>query len=232
MIADASYWIEVSAKDISSADLMRLFNSFNETILKLTPYVSTHGQQAGELTLGFKVEARQKFLDLPGTPELSRQELKNTIIHEIQKIKVRFPMIRVTCAGIEGGIGLFRKLNPMQTDLLTNEHLSRFYAHSTGGGSKKSKPLSYAEFARRAGFSSRAFARELLIGKRRITASTFAQIAKALGLKGAWKDYFQTLVMIEEPTFRKAHETSQEEAQIRLNRLRKNCLRHQLISIQ
>lgn len=64
------------------------------------------------------------------------------------------------------------------------------------------KPLSYAEFSRRAGFASRAFIRDILLGKKRVTLSNFDKIVRGLKLNAQQRDFFRALVALEEPDFR------------------------------
>lgn len=70
------------------------------------------------------------------------------------------------------------------------------------GFSPLRKPLSYAEFSRRAGFSSRAFIRDILLGKKRVTLSNFDKIVRGLKLTAQQRDYFRALVAWEEHDFR------------------------------
>ena len=58
--------------------------------------------------------------------------------------------------------------------------------------------FSFALFSRRAGFASRSYPRDVLAGKRRISAATLPSFIRGLGLEGDRKEYFTLLVAIEE----------------------------------
>lgn len=62
--------------------------------------------------------------------------------------------------------------------------------------------LSYAEFSRRAGFSSRSYIRDILLGKKRVNLSNFEKITVGLKLNSQQRDFFRALVALEEPGFR------------------------------
>jgi hypothetical protein len=62
---------------------------------------------------------------------------------------------------------------------------------------KISKPMTYAEFSRRAGFASRAFPRDVCLRMRSINTLTLPKFIKAMGLTGDWKEYFTLLVQKE-----------------------------------
>ncbi len=57
---------------------------------------------------------------------------------------------------------------------------------------------SYAQFTHRAGFSSRAYVREVILGLRRLTAKSLGGFVQAMGLSAEWKEYFRLLVSLEE----------------------------------
>lgn len=66
--------------------------------------------------------------------------------------------------------------------------------------SRPSSPISsYSNIARRAGFKSRSFPRDVVLGQKRITSSSLYPMIKGLGIQGALADYFKTLVNIEHP---------------------------------
>lgn len=58
--------------------------------------------------------------------------------------------------------------------------------------------FSYATFAKRAEFSSRSFARDVIIGQKRMTAVALPKFIKGLGLRGVLKDAFIYLVGLQE----------------------------------
>lgn len=59
--------------------------------------------------------------------------------------------------------------------------------------------FSLASFARKAEFASRSYARDVIQGQKRITASSLPKFIKGLGLRGALKDAFIYLVGLSEP---------------------------------
>lgn len=81
------------------------------------------------------------------------------------------------------------------------------------------KPLSYAEFSRRAGFASRAFPRDVILGARSITSDTLPKFIKGMGLTGEWRDYFSLLVQKD---LAKANSNELQKIETKLLRL---CLR-------
>ena len=78
--------------------------------------------------------------------------------------------------------------------------------------------FSYAHFAVRAGFSSRGFLVDVIKGSKRLTDRSVPKVARGLGLTGALKDYFATLVALEEPEVRGLKDKSAIEK--KLQRLR------------
>lgn len=74
------------------------------------------------------------------------------------------------------------------------EFLSHLMRHPERG-----RPISYAELARRAGFSSRSFPADVISGHRRVTAASLPQFIRGLNLKGDLRNYFSLLVALEEP---------------------------------
>lgn len=73
-----------------------------------------------------------------------------------------------------------------------------FFAMFFGEESLADRPLSYSEFCRRAGFSSKSFPREILLGRRSITLKSLPKFIKGLKLKGPIKDLFVALVELEQ----------------------------------
>ena len=59
--------------------------------------------------------------------------------------------------------------------------------------------FNYAAFARKAGFTSRGFAQEVLSGRKRLTTQSYPKFVKALALPVMLKPYFSLLVAKEEP---------------------------------
>jgi uncharacterized protein (TIGR02147 family) len=75
---------------------------------------------------------------------------------------------------------------------------------------EKPRPLSYRDFANRAGFSSKAFMRDIIVGKKRLTVASFERVSSALQLSSAWRSYLRHLVAAEEPKFRGPRESERE----------------------
>jgi uncharacterized protein (TIGR02147 family) len=73
------------------------------------------------------------------------------------------------------------------------EFLAQFF-ESKNFNIGQSKPLSYAQFARRAGFASRAYARELALGQKKITDSNLHRVIQALKLSNLLREFFVQLV--------------------------------------
>lgn len=85
---------------------------------------------------------------------------------------------------------------------------------------KENNPkFSYAYFAKKAGFSSRNFVRDIVIGDKRLTLESAIKFSKGLGLTGASKKYFLLLVAREEKGAN-ADGLSPELIQSRLQRIR------------
>lgn len=66
---------------------------------------------------------------------------------------------------------------------------------------RHNKNFSYASFANRAGLSSKAHLREIILNNRRITPKTLPSITKGFDFKGPLKIAFETLVQTEEKDF-------------------------------
>jgi uncharacterized protein (TIGR02147 family) len=81
----------------------------------------------------------------------------------------------------------------------------------------------YSALARRAGFSSRSFPRDVVMGKKRIVLSSLGAFSKGLGLKGDTKTYFHLLVALDEPEVNEQG-WDREVIHSRLDRLRSKLL--------
>lgn len=91
-------------------------------------------------------------------------------------------------------------------DLLLNaknyrSFLALFFDKELSQKCKDKTPLSYAEFSRRAGFSSRAFIRDVISGDKRVCLSNFDKICLGLKLNSDLKEYFKAMVSAEEADF-------------------------------
>lgn len=79
------------------------------------------------------------------------------------------------------------------------------------------RPISYQEFAVRAGFASKSFLNDVIAGKKRLTPSSVGKTAVGLGLNAKWTEYLECLVACEEPAFH----SSQHSHEYFLNRLKR-----------
>ncbi len=80
--------------------------------------------------------------------------------------------------------------------------------------------VSYAAFARKAGFESRSFPRDVSTGKRRLSPASLVKFQKALGLSTSGQKFFELLVARDEPTVREALKYRVEVVQDALARAR------------
>ncbi len=85
------------------------------------------------------------------------------------------------------------------------------------------KQLTYAEFSRRAGFSSRAFIRDIINGAKSVNLNNFERICTGLKLNSDMKEYFKALVAIEESQFTFGQK---EEPKIRLAKKKEKILKY------
>jgi hypothetical protein len=66
----------------------------------------------------------------------------------------------------------------------------------------QTRALGWADIARRGGFASRSFPREVVLGKKRLTLLSLPKFIKGLGLNADLADYLRILVEIEHPDCR------------------------------
>lgn len=79
----------------------------------------------------------------------------------------------------------------------------------------------YAAFARKAGFSSRSFPRDVIVGKRALTVKSLPKFIRGMQLRGDLKNYFTLLAALEEPDLNEDRLTKIElETQVRKLRAR------------
>lgn len=90
---------------------------------------------------------------------------------------------------------------------------------------KNDPRFSYAAFSRKAGFTSRGFVKEVVTGRKRMTAYAFPRFVKALGLPTQVKTYFNYLVALEEDELNSDGLTA-DQIQIRLQQLRAKFKMH------
>lgn len=109
-----------------------------------------------------------------------------------------------------------------------NEHLEELLASSDPGDflkkafaiwKRSGKPVSFGEFSKRAGLSSRSFPREVVIGNKRISRRSLAGFVRALGISGDLRLFFSLLV-------------SRSEALMEGNSLESICLAERLARIR
>lgn len=112
-------------------------------------------------------------------------------------------------------------LNQLQTQwreaLLSVEGPVEFLRFFIKPFSPHSRAFSYAEFSRRAGFSSRSFPREVCLGRRSINFENVSQFIRAMGLTGEWKEFFQNLVQLSDDRLTVAERNKIKARQFKLN---------------
>jgi uncharacterized protein (TIGR02147 family) len=102
-------------------------------------------------------------------------------------------------------------LSPATTeDLLRTDDYREFLKDYLEKTRIRNRPVNLADLARKAQFSSRSFVSDVLRGKRRITPSSLPRFKQALGLTGAWAQYFELLVMLSENDCRPARQTDEK----------------------
>lgn len=68
------------------------------------------------------------------------------------------------------------------------------------------RPMSFQDLAKRAGFGSKSFLNDVIAGRKRLTPRSLDKVSSALGLSGAWAEYFKCLVAREETIFQNARQ--------------------------
>jgi hypothetical protein len=92
---------------------------------------------------------------------------------------------------------------------------------------KKDKKFSFSNFARRSGFSSRAYVRELFLGIKPLNLKNIQRFELGLGLNQIQSKYFKLLLKIDHPCFnpeklsKEGLQKKIEQAKIRLNKRKK-----------
>ena len=84
-------------------------------------------------------------------------------------------------------------------EILTSAEDYRSFLGKALGPSAREGRVSYASFARKAGFASRSYPRDVISGRRRITTKTLHAFVRGFGLSGDAKAYFTWLVALNEP---------------------------------
>jgi uncharacterized protein (TIGR02147 family) len=105
--------------------------------------------------------------------------------------------------------------------------LRLFFRSSTAekdDSTRHPKPITYAEFSRRAGFSSRSYILDVLEGRKPLGSAVMEKIARGLGLTSLWREYFRLLL---------AHSKSSdsETFQRNLDSIRKKLSKRSRISL-
>lgn len=88
---------------------------------------------------------------------------------------------------------------------------------------KKDHRKSYAAFARKAGFASRSYPREVCLGLKKITPKTIHGFISGFGLKGDGAKYFRDLAALDNPDLN-FEKLNSEDLNARLAKLKKNLL--------
>lgn len=86
----------------------------------------------------------------------------------------------------------------------------------------KSRPLSYRQFANRAGYASKSHVSEIISGRKRMTLGSFPKVVRGLGLDETRADFFYCLIALEEPDFRQGKSLTHFES--RLLKLKKRIV--------
>ncbi len=87
---------------------------------------------------------------------------------------------------------------------------------------QRSGRINYAAFSRKAGFASRSFPRDVIVGKRRMTLAALPKFVRGLNLRGDLRIYFQTLVFLEESDLNQ-NGSSKKELEAKLAKIRANA---------
>lgn len=86
----------------------------------------------------------------------------------------------------------------MNSSLYSAENSQQFFILAMDAlATKRKKKLSYSEIARKAGFSSRSYPREIFTGRRAITRDACLPLGKALELNAGERKYFSALVELD-----------------------------------
>lgn len=80
-----------------------------------------------------------------------------------------------------------------------------------------------ASISRRAGLSSRSFIKDVIDGRRRLTALSLTKFKKGLRLSGSWAQLFEYLVALEEPDVN-FHQFNDYELRAKIGKLKKKLL--------
>ena len=115
---------------------------------------------------------------------------------------------------------------PFVAELSRTKNYQNFLKKAFTELERSKNGFSYADFARKAGFSSRSFPRDVVLGKKRLTASSAIAFANALKLRGDLKQFFVLLVEVQGDGIA-ASPTSLEKAKKQLNQVRQRLVHEQ-----
>lgn len=71
------------------------------------------------------------------------------------------------------------------------------------GGWEKPRPLSYQEFATKAGFASKSFMGDVVAGRKRLTRDSVERVHSGLKLTASWREFLECLIACDEESFRR-----------------------------
>ncbi len=100
--------------------------------------------------------------------------------------------------------------DPLFENELLNAHdyrsfLAMFFRKD--GGWQYPRPLTFAGFTEKSGFSSKSFLNDIIAGRKRASPTSFERICLGLKLKSNWREYLYCLVARDEESFRLPHQS-------------------------
>lgn len=110
-------------------------------------------------------------------------------------------------------------LNKKSLQLVDQEDYRVFLKQALGFLGFGGQRINYAAFSRKAGFSSRSYPRDVVVGKRRITAQSLPKFIRGMGLRGDLKTYFVFLVSLHQDDLNTTH-LSKADIQQQLKKIR------------
>lgn len=81
---------------------------------------------------------------------------------------------------------------------LDSTNYRQFLGRAFEALAKEEQKFNFSAFSRKAGFSSRGFIKEVLVGEKRLTALSYPKVLKAMSLPSTLKAFFTLLVIREE----------------------------------
>jgi len=116
-------------------------------------------------------------------------------------------------------------------DLFESQTYRKFIERWLEFREQQKHPLSYADISRRAGFASRSFPRDVLLGKKRLTIASLYPMIRGLGLFGDFASFFKLLIEAEHPDCRTG-KISDEQILRRLQHFRSRTNKQFLSSLR